>query len=100
MIAGNYTFTAQVTDHVSHVTTKAFTLNIAKATGSVCNNISFNAPGTSTPIVPLNDLATERMVAKKAAIPAAATCALQSQDLSEKVSPRTFSLWMPMETRA
>jgi hypothetical protein len=58
VIAGNYTFTAQVTDGASHVTPKAFTLNIAKATGSVCNNISFNAPGTSTPIVPLNDLAT------------------------------------------
>jgi hypothetical protein len=58
VIAGNYTFTAQVTDSGSHVTPKLFTLNIAKATGSACNNISFNVPGTTTPITPLTDLAT------------------------------------------
>jgi hypothetical protein len=55
---GTYTFTAQVNDSASHVATKLFTLSVAVKTGSVCNNISFNAPGTSTPIVPLNDLAT------------------------------------------
>ena len=55
---GNYTFTAQVTDAASHVSTKLFTLNVAKATGAVCNNVSFNVPGTSTPIVALNDLGT------------------------------------------
>src|SRR5258708_11472268 len=58
VLTGNYTFTAQVTDATSAVATKLFTLNIAKATGSACNNISYNVPGTSTPITPLTDLAT------------------------------------------
>ena len=58
VVAGDYTFTAKVTDAASHTATKLFTLNIAKATGAVCNNISFNIPNTSTPIVPLNDLGT------------------------------------------
>ena len=55
---GNYSFTAQVTDSASHVASKLFTVNVAKVTGAVCNNISFNAPGTSTPIIPLTDLGT------------------------------------------
>lgn len=58
VLTGNYTFTAQVNDAASHVASKLFTMNVAKVTGSACNNISFNAPGTSTPIVALNDLAT------------------------------------------
>jgi hypothetical protein len=58
VLTGNYTFTAQVNDAASHVASKLFTMNVAKVTGSACNNISFSAPGTSTPIVPLNDLAT------------------------------------------
>jgi putative Ig domain-containing protein/ASPM-SPD-2-Hydin domain-containing protein len=56
--AGSYTFTAQVTDAASHVATKAFTLGVSAATGASCNNISFDVPGTTTPIIPLNDLAT------------------------------------------
>ena len=58
VLTGNYTFTAQVNDSASHVVTKLFTLNVAKTTGSACNNISFDVPGTSTPITPLTDLAT------------------------------------------
>jgi len=58
VVPGNYTFTAQVTDSVSNIATKLFTLNIAKATGSACNNISFDVAGTTTPITPLTDLAT------------------------------------------
>lgn len=56
--AGNYTFTAQVTDAKSNVATKLFTLNVAKTTGSACNNISFDVVGTTTPITPLTDLGT------------------------------------------
>jgi hypothetical protein len=55
---GNYTFTAQVTDSASHVASKLFTMNVAKVTGSVCNNISYNVPGTSTPMTSLDDLGT------------------------------------------
>jgi hypothetical protein len=55
---GNYTFTAQVTDSLSNVATKLFTVNVAKVTGSACKNISFDVVGTSTPITPLTDLGT------------------------------------------
>jgi hypothetical protein len=55
---GNKTFTIQVTDSASKTATKLFTLNVAKTTGSKCNNISFNIPKGTTPIIPLNDLAT------------------------------------------
>lgn len=56
--AGNYTFTAGVKDNSKTNVTKLFTLTVAKATGSACNNISYNVPNTSTPIVPITDLAT------------------------------------------
>jgi Putative Ig domain len=56
--AGNYTFTAGVKDNQKHNVTKLFTLTVAKATGSACNNISYNVPNTATPIVPIPDLAT------------------------------------------
>jgi hypothetical protein len=55
---GNYIFTAQVTDSLSNVATKLFTVNVAKVTGSACKNISFDVVGTSTPITPLTDLGT------------------------------------------
>jgi len=55
---GTYTFTAQVNDSKSHSATKLFSLTVAKATGAACNNISFDVPGLSTPIVPLTDLGT------------------------------------------
>lgn len=56
--AGNYTFTAGVKDNSKDNVTKLFTLTVDKPTGSVCNNISYNVPKTTTPIVPINDLAT------------------------------------------
>ena len=56
--AGTYTFTAQVTDSKSHLATKLFSLTVSKATGASCNNISFDVPGLTTPIVPLTDLGT------------------------------------------
>jgi hypothetical protein len=55
---GTYTFTAQVTDSKSHLATKLFSLTVSKATGAACNNISFDVPSLTTPIVPLNDLGT------------------------------------------
>ena len=58
VIAGNYTFTAGVKDNSKNNVTKLFTLTVSKATGSVCNNISYNVPKTTTPIVPISDLAT------------------------------------------
>ncbi len=56
--AGNYTFTAGVKDSAKFNVTKLFTLTVAKTTGAVCNNISYNIPNTTTPIVPITDLAT------------------------------------------
>jgi len=55
---GNYTFTAGVKDAKSKNVTKLFTMTVAKATGSACNNISYNVPNTTTPIVPITDLGT------------------------------------------
>ncbi len=56
--AGNYTFTAGVKDSDKHNTTKLFNITVAKTTGAACNNISFDVPKTTTPIVPITDLAT------------------------------------------
>jgi Putative Ig domain len=55
---GNYTFTAGVKDNAKFNTTKFFTLTVYKPTRAVCNNISYDVPGTKTPIVPITDLAT------------------------------------------
>jgi len=55
---GNYTFSISVSDSKAHNGSKSMTLNVSAATGAVCNNISFNVPNTSTPIVALNDLGT------------------------------------------
>lgn len=55
---GNYTFTAGVKDNAKNNVTKLFTLTVDKTTGSACNNISYNVPNTTTPIIPLTDLAT------------------------------------------
>ena len=62
---GTYTFTAQVNDSKSHSATKLFSLTVSKATGAACNNISFDVPGLSTPIVPLTDLATGTYVGEE-----------------------------------
>ncbi len=55
---GNYTFTAGVKDSAKFNVTKLFTLTVAKTTGAVCNNISYDVPKTTTPIVPITDLGT------------------------------------------
>jgi hypothetical protein len=58
VVAGTYTFTAQVNDSKSHLATKLLSLTVAKATGAACNNISFDVVGTTTPITALTDLGT------------------------------------------
>jgi hypothetical protein len=54
---GNYTFTAGVKDNAKNNTTKLLTLTVYRTTGSDCNNISYNVPNTTTPIVPITNLA-------------------------------------------
>jgi hypothetical protein len=58
VITGNYTFTAKATDSKSVTASGSLTLPVYAATGSVCNNIIFNASDSSGPLVPLNDLGT------------------------------------------
>lgn len=54
---GNYTFSVRLRDNGAHTsTTKTFTLAVGAPTGAACNNIVWNAPGTSTPAVALTDL--------------------------------------------
>jgi hypothetical protein len=55
---GSYTFTAGVKDNAKNNTTRLFTLTVGKTTGAACNNISYDVPNTTTPMVPLTDLAT------------------------------------------
>ncbi|HEY3974943.1 MAG TPA: choice-of-anchor D domain-containing protein [Candidatus Sulfotelmatobacter sp.] len=59
--AGNYMFTARVTDSssVQQKASKVFTLPVAAYSGyKNCNNISVNAGDGSGPLVPINDLGT------------------------------------------
>jgi hypothetical protein len=57
--AGNYTFTVQVTDMSTASTASALlTLGVFANLGDNCNDLSFDVPNTSTPMVALNDLAT------------------------------------------
>ena len=57
--AGNYAFTVQVTDTSTGSTASTlFTLGVFANLGDNCNDISFDVPNTSTPIVALNDLGT------------------------------------------
>jgi Putative Ig domain len=55
---GSSTFSIQVTDSASKTATTKFTLGVYASLGDNCNDISFNVPNTSTPIVALNDLGT------------------------------------------
>lgn len=56
---GTYSFGVQVTDSASGNTANGtLTLSVFANLGDNCNDISFNVPGTSTPIVALNDLGT------------------------------------------
>ena len=57
--AGNYTFTLQVTDTSTGSTANStFTLGVWANLGDNCNDISFDVPNTTTPMVALNDLGT------------------------------------------
>jgi hypothetical protein len=55
---GSYSFTAQATDSKSSKTTAVLTLPVYAATGSKCNNITFDAADGTGPLLPLNDLGT------------------------------------------
>jgi hypothetical protein len=51
-------FNVQVTDAALTTATSAMTISVGVPTGSNCNNLFWDIANTSTPIVPLNDLAT------------------------------------------
>lgn len=55
---GNYTATVQVSDTTNVTASQVFTLPVAAKTGASCNNILWDVPHTSTPLVPLTDLGT------------------------------------------
>jgi hypothetical protein len=55
---GKYPFSITATDSGAHFTTTQFTLPVAAPTGADCNNIDWDATGTTTPLVPLTDLGT------------------------------------------
>jgi hypothetical protein len=58
--ATNYSFTAQVTDSNNPPASASLllTLPVKATTGSYCNNIIWDATGTTTPLVPITDLGT------------------------------------------
>ena len=56
---GSYTFSVKVTDSSSGATaTSSLTLGVFPNLADNCNDISFDVPNTTTPIVALNDLGT------------------------------------------
>lgn len=55
---GNHAFTVSAVDAKSHHASRSLTLNVAAATGSNCANISWDVAGTTTPMTPIDDLAT------------------------------------------
>ena len=56
---GTYTFTIQVTDTSTNKTASTlFTLGVFSNLGDNCNDLSFDVPNTTNPIVALNDLGT------------------------------------------
>lgn len=56
--AGAYTFSAFVKDAKGVQVSRTFTLNLYAGIGANCANTVWNVSGTTTPIVPLNDLGT------------------------------------------
>lgn len=57
---GNYPFTVQVTDSSAPAKTASLgmSLQVIAQTGSNCNDIIYDVPSTTTPLVPLTDLGT------------------------------------------
>ncbi len=55
---GTYSFSIQVKGSKPNTITKAFTLAVYANLGDACNNISFDVPNTSTPMVDLVSLGT------------------------------------------
>jgi len=55
---GTHNFTIKVTDSTSTTVSKPFTLGVYANLKDSCNNISFDVPNTTTPIVALTDLGT------------------------------------------
>lgn len=55
---GTYTFTIQVQDSSGTMVSKAFTLGVYANLGDNCNDLSFDVPGTTTPMTALTDLGT------------------------------------------
>jgi hypothetical protein len=65
VLPGKYTFTVSLQDSKSHNASRALTIGVSAATGSNCANISFNVPGTSTPMTAINDLGTGTYVTEE-----------------------------------
>jgi hypothetical protein len=55
---GSNSFAIQVTDATHKIAKATFNLTVYASLGDNCNDISFNAPSTSTPMVAINDLGT------------------------------------------
>ncbi len=55
---GAYQFTVQVMDSVGATATSKLTISVFASLGDNCNDILFDVPNTTTPIVELNDLGT------------------------------------------
>ena len=55
---GAYQFTVQVMDSLGATATSKLTLSVFASLGDNCNDIFFDVPNTTTPIVALNDLGT------------------------------------------
>jgi hypothetical protein len=62
---GKYTFTVSLKDSKNHNASRALTLGISAATGANCANISFDVPGTTTPMTAINDLGTGTYVGEE-----------------------------------
>jgi hypothetical protein len=55
---GGYQFTVQAMDSLGATATSKLTLSVYTSLGDNCNDISFDVPNTTTPMVALNDLGT------------------------------------------
>ena len=55
---GNHTFSVKVTDAAGSTASKQLTLGVYANLGDDCNDISYNIPGASSPLIALNDLGT------------------------------------------